>query len=162
MPVSAARELGAMLALVLVGCLPGVEEDACGPRRAVVQHVIDGDTIELRSGERVRYLLVDTPESTTQVECFGSEAAAFNRMLVEGREVSLTYDSECTDAYGRLLAYVEADGASVNRALVEQGYACVLQIPPNGVDRAAEFYDLETRAVDDRRGLWSVCADTPC
>jgi micrococcal nuclease len=96
------------------------------------------------------------------VECFGAEATAFNRALVEGREVRLTYDVACTDRFERLLAYVEVDGRVVNQVLVEQGYACVLHIPPNGEELAPLYEDLETRAVDEGRGLWSVCADNPC
>lgn len=162
MSLSVHRVVLFIAALALTGCLPEADEDACGPRRGVVRQVIDGDTIELESGERVRYLLVDTPESTTQVECFGAEAAAFNRALVEGREVRLTYDAECADHYGRLLAYVEVEGESVNQALVAQGYACVLQIPPNGVELAPLYLELETHAVDERRGLWAACVDGPC
>lgn len=149
-------------ALGLSACIPASDGNACGPTRAVVARVIDGDTVELESGERVRYLLVDTPENTSSVECFGAEATAFNEQLVEGREVRLTYDVECTDRFGRLLAYVEVDGRVVNQLLVEQGYACVLHIPPNGADAAPLYQDLETRAVDEGRGLWSVCADDPC
>ena len=161
-PVSPSRLTVLAASLLLGGCFPESEGSGCGPSRAVVERVIDGDTVELDSGERVRYLLVDTPENTTSVECFGVEATAFNRALVEGREVRLTYDLECTDRFGRLLAYVEIEGRSVNQELVEQGYACVLQIPPNGVDLAPLYMDLETRAVDEGRGLWSVCVDSPC
>ncbi|MCB9627586.1 MAG: thermonuclease family protein [Sandaracinaceae bacterium] len=149
-------------ALALVACVPATDGSACGPTRAVVARVIDGDTVELEGGERVRYLLVDTPENTSSVECFGAEATAFNRALVEGREVRLTYDVACTDRFDRLLAYVEVDGRVVNQLLVEQGYACVLHIPPNGEELAPLYEDLETRAVDEGRGLWSVCADNPC
>jgi len=161
-PVSPSRLTVLAASLLLGGCFPESEGSGCGPSRAVVERVIDGDTVELDSGERVRYLLVDTPESTTQVECFGAEAAAFNRALVEGREVRLTYDAECADHYGRLLAYVEVEGESVNQALVAQGYACVLQIPPNGVELAPLYLELETHAVDERRGLWAACVDGPC
>lgn len=162
MPLTCPRLSLLATSLMLAGCFPESEGSGCGPSRAVVERVIDGDTVELDSGERVRYLLVDTPENTTSVECFGEEATAFNRALVEGRQVRLTYDVECTDRFGRLLAYVEIEGRSVNQALVEQGYACVLQILPNGVDLAPLYMDLETRAVDEGRGLWSVCVDSPC
>ncbi|MCA9536930.1 MAG: thermonuclease family protein [Myxococcales bacterium] len=163
MSVTDGRALCAVLgALALVSCVPATDGSACGPTRAVVARVIDGDTVELEGGERVRYLLVDTPENTSSVECFGAEATAFNRALVEGREVRLTYDVACTDRFDRLLAYVEVDGRVVNQLLVEQGYACVLHIPPNGEELAPLYEDLETRAVDEGRGLWSVCADNPC
>lgn len=162
MPLIPTRLTVLAAALLLGGCSQESEGSSCGPSRAVVARVIDGDTVELVGGERVRYLLVDTPESTSSVECFGAEATAFNRALVEGREVRLTYDVECTDRFGRLLAYVEVQGRSVNQELIEEGYACVLQIPPNGVDLAPLYRDLETRAVEEGRGLWSACVDSPC
>jgi micrococcal nuclease len=135
----------------------------CGPREAVVRRVIDGDTIELTSGERVRYLLVDTPESTGgAAECFGLEARDENRALVEGRRITLGYDAECRDRYERLLAYVTVDGIDVNALLIEEGYACALVIPPNGAERAAEFRALERGARDQALGLWGECAAVPC
>ncbi|MFZ5890546.1 MAG: thermonuclease family protein [Myxococcota bacterium] len=137
--------------------------DSCGPDSAVVARAIDGDTIELVGGKRVRYLLVDTPEITHgDAACFGAEARAFNQSLVEGRQVSLRYDSPCADRYGRLLAYVSLDGVEVNTWLVRGGYACVLHIPPSGNDRAAEFEALEQDAKRAGRGLWSACAAKPC
>ena len=75
------------LALVLaLACDEGGEatssggDDPCGPTRARVARVIDGDTVELEGGERVRYLMIDTPESTQgKLDCFGHEAAELNR-----------------------------------------------------------------------------------
>src|SRR6187401_1781648 len=98
---------GARSGLVL-GLAAGCSDRAdCGPESAVVTRVIDGDTLELVGGERVRYLLVDTPESTNgHDECFGAEASEFNRSLVEGRRVALRYAEQCRDRYARLLAYV--------------------------------------------------------
>jgi micrococcal nuclease len=128
-----------------------------------VARVIDGDTIELASGEKVRYLMVDTPETSGGLECFGEEAKQFNIDLVNGQEITLEYDQECKDRYDRLLAYVYLDGREVNTLLVERGYACVLHIPPNGNDREAEFEQLESAADSGNRGLWAQCRDDlPC
>jgi micrococcal nuclease len=134
----------------------------CGPTSGTVSRVIDGDTIELESGETIRYLLVDTPENTSSVECYGPEAAAFNADLVEGKEVAITYDAECTDRYQRLLAYVSVEGREVNSLLVERGFGCVLFIPPDGADRADEFDALEETARAENRGLWGACPENPC
>jgi micrococcal nuclease len=143
-----------------VACQPA---SPCGPNRGFVSEVIDGDTLVLSSGERVRYLLVDTPESTRgKHECFGSEAHAFNRSLVEGRGVELEYGEACTDRYGRLLAYVSVEGHEVNAQLAERGYACVLYVPPAGESRRGEYEALEAAAKRARRGLWGACADVPC
>jgi micrococcal nuclease len=152
-----------LAALVSWAAACSTEPFECGPREAVVRRVIDGDTVELASGERVRYLLVDTPESTGgTVECFGPEARDENRALVEGRRVSLRYDAECRDRYERLLAYVTVDGIDVNALLVEEGYACTLVIPPNGADRATEFRALQQSARGAALGLWGDCAAVPC
>nr|WP_246357634.1 thermonuclease family protein [Pyxidicoccus fallax] len=130
---------------------------------ARVAEAIDGDTLLLDGGERVRYLLADAPESTGGArDCFGPEAHAFNRDLVEGRQVTLTYGEACTDRFGRLLAYVSVDGREVNTLLVERGHACVLYIPPAGSERRAEFEALEAEARHARRGVWGACAPVPC
>ena len=133
----------------------------CGPTRAVVATVVDGDTVVLDSGERIRYLLVDTPELSGS-ECFAEQARDFNRDLVEGQSVTLQYDEECTDRFDRLLAYISVNGREINPLLVERGFACVLYIPPNGRDREGEFLDLESVAAAEGRGLWGACAEAPC
>ena len=156
---------------LLVGCDAADAEtesgsgagSSCGPTEAVVARVIDGDTIELEDGSRVRYLMVDTPESTNgKDDCFGAEATALNRMLVEGQTVTLRYDVECTDVYDRLLAYVEVGDREINSLLVERGAACVLHIPPNGEDRVDEFEQLEDEARASLVGAWGACEDVTC
>jgi micrococcal nuclease len=129
-----------------------------------VARVIDGDTLVLDSGERVRLLLVDTPEITNgKHDCYGAEAAAFTASLVAGRSVELTYDeAACTDRYGRTLGYVAADGIEVNAALVTRGYACLLYLAPGGQARREEFVRDEAEAKTGRRGMWGQCASIPC
>ena len=152
---------GLVLGLLASGC---GAEGACGPEAGVVARVVDGDTVVLQTGERVRYLLVDTPETTGgHDDCFGAEARDFNRALVEGRGVRLHYAEACTDRYGRLLAYVSVDGREVNSLLAREGYACVLYVSPAGRSRRAEFEALESSARRARKGLWGACAAPgPC
>jgi len=133
----------------------------CGPETATVSRVIDGDTVELSSGERVRYLLVDTNELSSN-DCFATEARDFNVSVVAGREVELTYDEECTDDFGRLLAYVRVGDRDLNALLVERGYACVLFIPPNGTERVDELRALERIAESERQGMWGACEEVAC
>jgi len=144
----------------LGACDPG-GDNRCGPTSAVVERVIDGDTVELDSGERVRYLMVDTPEVSGGVECYGEEARTFNTQLVEGQEIKLRYDVECEDRFGRLLAYVSVGDRDVNKLLIERGFACVLYIPPNGADVRPEYQALENQAKQEGAGLWA-CEETPC
>src|SRR3954462_2638994 len=130
----------------------------------VVTRVVDGDTIHVSLGgqdETVRYIGIDTPESVkpgTPVQCFAKAASAANERLVEGRRVRLSYDAERRDRYGRLLAYVyrAGDGAFVNAALVREGYARTLTIPPN-VRFASRFVGLARQARKRRLGLWRRC-----
>ncbi|MCP3136298.1 thermonuclease family protein [Pyxidicoccus xibeiensis] len=156
------RALSAVLSCLLLAC--GDDASApCGPDTGRVAEVIDGDTVVLEGGERVRYLLADTPESAGGAkDCFGAEAHAFNRGLVEGRRVALAYGEACSDRFGRLLAYVSVDGREVNTLLVERGHACVLHVPPAGSARRAEFQALEAQARHARRGVWGACAPVPC
>jgi micrococcal nuclease len=150
---------------VLGGAAGGGREDGGGGGRtvsAVVERVVDGDTIVLRGGERIRYIGVDTPESVkpgTPVQCFAKAASRENERLVEGRRVRLTYDVERRDRYGRTLAYVHRDDGSglfVNAELVRGGYAVPLSIAPN-VAHAGEFRRLARAARRAGRGLWSHC-----
>jgi len=132
---------------------------------ASVTRVVDGDTVHVRIGDRaetVRYIGMDTPETVkpdTPVQCFGKAASAANRRLVDGQRVRLRIDAEPRDRYGRLLAYVYRlrDGLFVNGALVRQGFATILTIPPN-VRQAGPLRSMERRARRRRLGLWGACA----
>ena len=124
---------------------------------AVVQRAVDGDTVVLLGGERVRYIGVDTPElhhPRKPVQPYAREAMEFNRKLVEGKKVRLETDVERRDKYNRLLAYVFLeDGRFVNAELVKAGYAQLLTIPPN-VKYADLFRKLQREARKANRGLW--------
>lgn len=118
---------------------------------AVVTSVTDGDTIEIQIngvGYRVRYIGVNTPERDES--CY-SEARRANVALVENRTVTLVADRENTDRFGRLLRYVYADGVFVNARLIEEGWAEVVQYPPN-VAFAGAFIPLEQAAAAANRG----------
>jgi micrococcal nuclease len=154
--------LAVLAALALAGCTEPAGS-TCGPRRAVVERVIDGDTIVLPGDVRIRYLLVNAPEITGgHADCYGSNAATFNADLVAGKPVELTYDTACQDLFGRTLAYVTVADHDVNRLLVERGYACVLHIPPDGDARADELEAVQAAARAARRGLWGACDPIPC
>lgn len=132
------------------------------PAHAEVLRVVDGDTIEVAldgAEEDVRYIGVDTPETVKPgepVQCFGPEASERNHELVEGRAVRLVFDEELRDHYGRLLAYVYAEGRLVNARLVAEGYARTLEIEPNTA-MAPALARFEQRAAVAGRGLWGAC-----
>ena len=127
--------------------------------RVVVRKVIDGDTIELQDGRKVRYIEVNTPETVhpnKKVECFGKEASNFNKKLVEGKEVELEKDVSEADRYGRLLRYVYVNGLFVNEYLVKEGYANISTFPPD-VKYKDLFINAEGQAREGNKGLWSRC-----
>lgn len=106
-------------------------------RTAIVSYVVDGDTIHLEGGEKVRLVGINTPEVRPQEEPGGREAKEFVENLCQpGTEVGLDVDDlEPKDRYDRTLAvvYVKIDGswANLNAELLRKGYAEVLFIPPS-------------------------------
>ena len=131
-----------------------------------VRKVVDGDTIEVSGGERVRLIGVDTPETKAPdrpVGCYGREASRFTAgLLPPGTGVRLVGDVEQRDRYGRLLAYVyrRADGLFVNAELLRRGFAQALTIPPN-VAHTDQFAHLARQARESSQGLWAACTLLP-
>jgi micrococcal nuclease len=123
--------------------------------------VLDGDTIVVGGGEKVRYAGLNTPEThhpEKLPEYCGREAFEANRRLVAGKTVRLEYDERRRDKYGRLLAYVYVDGLFVNAELIRQGYAQVSTY--KDAQRHHEtFVRLQRQAIAARRGLWGGCTD---
>lgn len=119
--------------------------------KALVVSVIDGDTIELQDGSRVRYLGIDTPETG---EPYYSEATARNKELVEGKVVYLQKGKRDRDEYDRLLRYIYIDGIFVNAELVAQGYAKAYIFDPD--ERYSQvLVQLEQYAKMSKKGLWA-------
>jgi micrococcal nuclease len=130
-----------------------------GDNLVKVTRVIDGDTIELEGGKRLRYIGMDTAElgsSKSKTECFAQEAYEKNKELVEGKEVGLEKDISETDKYGRLLRYVWIGDLMINEYLVRQGYASVSTYPPD-VKYVEKFKEAEKFARENNLGLWSKC-----
>lgn len=104
-------------------------------RTAEVSHVIDGDTIALEDGEKVRLVGVNAPEMDN--DPFGQEAKEFTEgFCPAGTEVGLDVDDlESKDRYGRTLAvvYVKVGGdwTNLNEELLRNGFAEVMFIPPS-------------------------------
>lgn len=128
-----------------------------------VDRVVDGDTARVwvdGKNESVRYIGIDTPESVRPgepVECYGDEAKRFNeRLLGRSSQLTLEFDQEKRDRYGRLLAYAYSGSTLLQSELLEAGYATTLEVPPNTA-KAEEFKRLEAAAREAGRGLWSAC-----
>lgn len=121
------------------------------------KRVVDGDTVVLDGGERVRLVGVDTPELHRPgwpVQYFAREAKAFTKRLVQGRRVKLAFDRERADKYGRTLGYLWLeDGTFVNREIVARGYGfAYTRHPFRWLD---EFRAAERAARAAGAGLWA-------
>jgi micrococcal nuclease len=132
---------------------------------ASVIWVIDGDTVELSDGSRIRYIGVDAPELSGS-DCWSSEARdRLMEMTPMGYSVCLLADtgSEDVDPWGRLLRYVYVlqDGRWVmqNERLVRSGSARAFHKYLHGKDYADAFVQAEIAAQSDRLGGWGQCPD---
>jgi len=126
----------------------------------LITKVIDGDTVEIEGGARVRLIGIDTPETVDPrkpVQCFGIQASDYAKSLLTGVAVKLEKDVEDKDKYNRLLRYIYlADGTFVNLKLVAEGYASAYPYPPN-IAHATEFKTAQANARMAGLGLWSAC-----
>ncbi|MEN8253206.1 MAG: thermonuclease family protein [Patescibacteria group bacterium] len=135
--------------------------DEQGFEQVLVKRVVDGDTIELSDGRKLRYIGIDTPETkhpSKGVECFGKEASEYNKNLVENKIISIEKDISETDRYARLLRYVWLDDEMINKKLVEEGYAHASSYPPD-IKYQDELREAERKARENNLGLWSKCQE---
>lgn len=130
-----------------------------------VRIVHDGDTITVErfgKAEKIRLLGIDTPETSDPrkpVQCFGREASAYMKELLQGRAVRLESDPSQGeyDKYGRRLAYVwRDDGLFINQALIADGYAHEYTYQSVPYQYQAAFKAAQIEARDGERGLWSA------
>ena len=128
-----------------------------------VTRVTDGDTIELSNGRKVRYIGIDTPETRKRrgrdwvysPEPYSQAAKDHNEALLRQGNVTLEFDEQKEDKYGRFLAYVYAGDRMVNEDLLREGYATLFIYPPN-----TKYLELMIGAQEDarrnERGMWKT------
>jgi micrococcal nuclease len=120
---------------------------------ALVVKVVDGDTIEILGGQKIRLIGIDAPE---QGDCYFEESKEELENLLSGRMVRLIYDVDREDRYGRSLAYVYLGEIFVNKDLVERGYAFSKAYPPN-TSLQNILDDAQKQSIAKTAGLWSKC-----
>jgi micrococcal nuclease len=149
-------------------------QSATGPREVRsleegvyrVERVVDGDTLDLAGGARVRLMGVDTPETVKRdhpVEPFGPEAAEFTRRFVDeaGGTVRIELDREQVDKFGRFLAYAWAGDRMLNEELVREGLATAETGFRYSESKKRRFRKAEEEARAARRGIWSAGRGSP-
>ena len=151
-----------LLVAVLSGLslLMGLIADKEGSSAAIaadVVRVIDGDSIVVSisgQAEEIRLIGIDAPEMGQRP--WGRKAREHLKeiLLRSSNRVSVFYDVQRRDKYGRLLAYVRtAYGGLANAEMLKDGYAALFTLPPN-VSYADEFRAAQEYARKRRLGIW--------
>ena len=152
------RALAALAAaLALAACGTGTEP--ADRAEVEVARVIDGDTIALAGGERVRLVQIDAPE-LPEGECHAAESAAvLAGLLPRGTAIRLEADPRLDDVdrFGRLLRYVHRGDLNVNLELVRRGAASAYFFRGDRGRFAGELAAAARRAERAGRGLWAAC-----
>ena len=127
-----------------------------------VSKVVDGDTITMSNGEKVRLIQIDTPELASK-ECYGIQAKSeLSKLLNQAGEVSLTSDPNLdeVDKYGRLLRYVFIGNTNLNLKLIEIGAAAPYFYRGEKGVYAAQFLKAAQTAQKRKLGMWGMCPGT--
>ncbi|MCH7947809.1 MAG: thermonuclease family protein [candidate division Zixibacteria bacterium] len=127
--------------------------------RFVIMRVIDGDTVELAGGDRLRLLGIDTPEKG---ELYYDSAAMFLESLVLGQKSRIEYADKRRDRYGRLLGFVYVeDTIFVNRRILSAGLGYLYLVKDQELSRPRfkELLVAQRQAVGSKIGLWGIDRD---
>lgn len=151
------------LSLALLRLLVFKPEQATNPKTwqiVTVRHVIDGDTIELTDGRRVRLLGIDAPEAGyygKAAEPYSEESTAWLRHRIEGREVQLRTDHPEKDRYDRTLAWIyDPGGLLINQQILIEGQAKLLPDFGLPADLEPSLREAESEARLLKRGIWGA------
>lgn len=141
--------------LVVFRFVEDIDKDIPLKDRFRVTKVIDGDTVELKGGDRVRLLSIDTPEKG---ELFYEEAKELLKQYTLDKQVELSYADKRRDRYGRLLAYVYVDSVFINKIILENGlgYLYLFKDTESKMQTTKELLEAQRRAIDAQVGIWSM------
>ena len=143
-----------LIILILIsGC--SITGDSVKEGPFIVTKVVDGDTLDLSNGYRVRFSGINTPETG---ECYHDEAWDRLKELTLNKEVFIEEDKTDIDKYGRRLRYIYVNNTLVNGVMVFEGYARVYDKYREDTGRYNELKELEKNAVRNKLGVWG-CED---
>jgi len=166
MPPRRIVALAVLLASVLSIAAAGAPASVTVGQLGRIDHVADGDTVDLASGARIRLVQIDTPEVYGSPECYGKRASAITkRLLPPGTRVRLIREpaTDSVDGYGRLLRYVSRvrDGLDINVQLVRIGAAAPYFYDGRRGRYAGLLVRLALHARAHHLGPWGRCPDVP-
>ena len=130
---------------------------------AEVSRIVDGDTIHLEDGRKIRFIGINTPEIGYKGKLsqpFAQRAKKILQgLLQQNQKVGLYYDKERNDKYKRTLAYVVlSNGQNIAEVLLKKGLAQSIVVPPN-VQQINCFRQLEKQAREARSGIWQLAVN---
>lgn len=129
------------------------------PEYATITRVIDGDTVELDSGERVRLICIDAPE---RGEEWYDKAKVFLEDLILNKEVKLEKDITNRDKYNRLLRYIYTkEGIFIDELIVFEGYARAYPYEPD-TRLCPQMIEAEKIAKTQNKGMWQDITGDDC
>lgn len=140
--------LGLAIILIVSGCARKRPSDT--GEMATVVGVIDGDTVELEDGRRVRLIGIDTPE---RGDLYSDSATNLTTRLCLNKRIRMEFDSDKIDRYGRTLAFLWDDTLLVNREIIQQGWAWCYFFQGN-LRHSRDLLLAQREAMDNQLGLW--------
>lgn len=116
-----------------------------------VTRVIDGDTFEIETGEKVRLIGINAPEIS---DIFGQEAKQYLFELIINKTVELKSDSisKDRDLFQRLLRYVILDGVDINMKMISDGFAFAYL--KYRFTKSTDYKQGQMNAREMRKGIW--------
>ena len=125
--------------------------------RVRVAKVVDGDTVHLTDGRKVRLIGVNTPELYSKPKAEEGALQAKRQLyswVKESESLQLFLGSEPKDRYGRVLGYLYDGTQTLSQRLIQQGLGWAISVPPN--DRLADcLFSSEKRPRSLGLGVWS-------
>jgi len=154
--ISAGLVLAVALIILLLRLVTDIGVERQPGERFVVVRVIDGDTVELMGGDRLRLLGIDTPEKG---ERFHDQAAALLGRLALGKKARIEYADNRRDRYGRMLGFLYVDDTLfANRTILDSGLGCLYLFHEQDLQRAQfkELLEAQRTALEKQLGLWGL------
>lgn len=116
-----------------------------------VSRIIDGDTFETETGEKVRLIGINAPEIS---DIFGIESKQHLIELINGKTVTLQTDkiSNDRDRYSRLLRYVILDGIDINKKMISDGFAFAYL--KYRFEKSNDYKEAQLTASEQNKRMW--------
>lgn len=146
-----------ILLIIIVGfrLVEEIDKDIAPDERFIITRVLDGDTIELKGGDKLRLLSIDTPEKG---EPLYNEATQFLSDIALGNAAHIEYANLRRDKYGRLLGYLYIDTIFVNKVILENGLGYLYLFKDTDMNRPETeiLFKAQRQAMENNAGLWSL------